>query len=91
MVVTKAFNGREIRVRAGCQTRVNLEELGAAGYSWVIKDLDREHFEILSVETKNIPAKGDITGAPIMRTWLISTKKSGRQKNEQRKYMAKTY
>lgn len=78
VVVDKAFSGREIKVRAGGQIRVNLEELGAAGYSWVIKDPDREHFEILSVETKDIQSGGAITGAPVMKTWLISTKKKGK-------------
>jgi predicted secreted protein len=80
VVVTKAFNGREIKVRVGGQIRVNLEEIGAAGYSWVIKDLDKEHFELLSTETRAVLPKGDITGAPIMRTWLISTRKKGEAK-----------
>ena len=78
VVVNKAFNGREIKVRAGGLIRVDLEELGAAGYAWGIKDLDSEHFEVSSVETKDVPPQGDITGAPLIRTWLISTKKKGK-------------
>lgn len=78
VIVNKAFNGREIKVRAGSLIRVDLEELGAAGYAWAIKDLDKEHFEILSVKTKDVPSQGDITGAPVVRTWLISTKKKGK-------------
>lgn len=78
VIVNKAFNGREIKVRAAGMIRVDLEELGAAGYAWAIKDLDQEHFEILSVKTKDVPSQGDITGAPVVKTWLISTKKKGK-------------
>lgn len=78
VVVNKAFNGREIKVRAGGFIRVELEELGAAGYTWTIKDLDSEHFEELSSGTKDVPSRDDITGAPIVRTWLIATKKEGK-------------
>lgn len=78
VVVNKSFNGREIKVRAGGLIRVDLEELGAAGYAWGIKDLDREHFEVLSVETRDVPPQGDVTGAPVIRTWLISTKNKGK-------------
>lgn len=78
VVVNKAFNGREIKVKAGGSIRVELEELGAAGYAWAIKDLDSEHFEVMKVETKGIPAPSDITGAPVVRTWLISAKKGGK-------------
>ena len=78
VVVNKEFNGREIKVRAGGLIRVELEQLGAAGYSWTIKDLDRNHFEVLSDETKDSPSKGEMTGAPVVRTWLISTKNKGK-------------
>ena len=78
VVVNKAFNGREIKVRAGGLIRVELEQLGAAGYSWAIKDLNRDHFDVISDETKDIPSKGEITGAPVVRSWLISTKNKGK-------------
>jgi predicted secreted protein len=78
VIVNKEFNGREIKVRAGGMIRVELKELGAAGYAWTIKDLDKDHFEILNAETKDVPSRGDITGAPVVRTWLISTKKKGK-------------
>jgi predicted secreted protein len=78
VTVNKEFNGREIKVRAGGMIRVELKELGAAGYAWAIKDLDKEHFDILSVKTKDVPSRGDIVGAPVIKTWLISTKKKGK-------------
>jgi predicted secreted protein len=78
VIVNKEFNGREIKVRVGGTIRVDLEELGAAGYAWTIKDLDKEHFEVLSVEAKGVPPQGDVTGTPVVKTWLISAKKKGK-------------
>ena len=78
VVVNKAFHGREIKVRAGGLIRVELEELGSAGYAWSIQDLDREHFEVLKAGTGEAPPPGDITGAPVVKTWLIATKKPGK-------------
>jgi len=77
VAVNKAFNGREIKVRAGGFIRVSLEEMGAAGYAWHIKNLDKNHFAIVSVETTSTPPGSDVTGAPVMKTWLISTKERG--------------
>lgn len=77
VIVNKAFNGREIKVRAGGLIRVDLEELGAAGYAWAIKDLDKEHFEIVSVQTEGALPPGDVTGVPVVKTWLFRAKKKG--------------
>ena len=77
VIVNKAFNGREIKVRAEGLIRVDLEELGAAGYAWTIKDLDKEYFEIVSVQTEGTPPRGDVTGAPVVKTWLFRATKKG--------------
>jgi len=77
LIVNKAFNGREIKVRADGLIRVDLEELGAAGYAWAIKDLDKEYFEIVSVQTEGAPPRGDVTGAPVVKTWLFRATKKG--------------
>ena len=77
VIVNKEFNGREIKVRAGGFIRVDLEELGAAGYAWAIKDLDKEHFEIVSVQAGGAPPPGDVTGAPVVKTWLFRATKKG--------------
>jgi predicted secreted protein len=76
--VNKTFNGREIKVRAGGLIRVELEELGSAGYSWSVQDLDGEHFEVLKVKAGEAPPPGDITGAAVVKTWLIATRKPGK-------------
>jgi len=77
VIVNRAFNGREIKVRAGGLVRVDLEQLGAAGFAWEIKDLDKEHFEIVSVQTESAPPPGDVTGAPVVKTWLFRATKQG--------------
>lgn len=56
---------------------VKLEELGAAGYVWKVQNLDKEYFEILEVRTEGTPPGNDITGAPVLKTWLIRCRKAG--------------
>jgi predicted secreted protein len=76
--VNKEFNKREIKVRVGGMVRVSLEQLGAAGYVWKVQNLNGEYFEIVNEQTKDAPEPSEITGAPVMKTWLIRTKKAGR-------------
>jgi predicted secreted protein len=78
VIVNKAFNGREIKVRAGGTIQVELEQAGAAGYTWEIQGLDAKHFEVLSVKTQGPSDTGDFVGAPILKTWLIRTKTKGK-------------
>ncbi len=77
VIVDKSFNKREIKVRVGAAIRVELEELGSAGYTWKLKALDQEHFGTPEVETKGAPPQDDFTGAPVLKTWLIKAKKPG--------------
>ena len=65
VVVDKTFNGREIKVRMGGMIRVDLDQGGAAGQVWDIKDLDKEHFE-------------EIVSAPILERWVIRAKAKGK-------------
>jgi predicted secreted protein len=78
MVVDKAFNGREVKVRAGTMIKVELEQAGAAGYTWEIQDPNTKHFEVMSVKTPEPPEKPDLVGAPIKKTWLIKVKEKGK-------------
>ncbi len=80
VVVTKAFNGREIKVRPGGTIRIELEQLGAAGYTWEVQNLDREHFQILSVRTANSKDKGDLVGSPVLKIWDVRAIRSGKSK-----------
>jgi predicted secreted protein len=80
VIVNKAFNGREIKVRAGAMIQVELQQLGAAGYAWEIQGLDAEHFKVQSVKTEDRKDSGDIVGAPILKTWRIGAIKAGKSK-----------
>jgi predicted secreted protein len=78
MVVDKTFNGREVKVRSGNMIRVELEQAGAAGYTWEIQDPNTKHFEVMSVKTPEPPEKSDLVGAPVKKTWLIRAKEKGK-------------
>lgn len=78
VIVNKAFNGREIKVKVGSTIQVELEQAGAAGYTWDIQGLDAGYFEVLSVKTQIPSGTGDFVGAPILKTWLIHAKKKGK-------------
>jgi predicted secreted protein len=77
VIVNKKFHNREIKVRVGSTIQLELEELGTAGYTWTIQNLDTAHFEILKVQTKSTHSNGDLTGAPIIKTWQIRPTKQG--------------
>lgn len=78
VIVNKAFHGREIKIRLGGFIQIDLEELGPAGYTWEIKDLDKEYFEVVSIKTDANSPPGDMTGKPVIKTFLIGTKKPGK-------------
>jgi predicted secreted protein len=78
VVVDKAFNGREIKVRTGTMIQVELEQLGSAGYVWEIDGLDEKHFEAVSVKTEEPPEKTDLVGGPVKKIWLIRAKEKGK-------------
>lgn len=78
VIVDKAFNGREIKVRAGSMIQVELDELGSAGYTWEIQDPDSTYFEVVSVKTPEPPQKTDLIGGPVKKTWLIRAKGTGK-------------
>lgn len=77
VIATKADNGREIKIEAGCLLRVELEQAGSAGYAWEIQDLDPEHFEVLEAGTTDRPGPQDIVGAPVTMRWVLLAKKAG--------------
>ena len=78
VVVEKFFNGGEIKARSGSMIRVELEQAGAAGYTWEIQDLDKKHFEVVSEKTSEPPEKPAFAGGPVKKTWLIRAKKKGK-------------
>jgi predicted secreted protein len=77
VIVNKDFNGKAIKIRTGDTVRVELSEAGATGYSWEIKDLDREHFEVVGTKTEAKKTAGNLVGAPVLKIWLIRAKAAG--------------
>ena len=78
VVVDRKFHNREIKVRVGGAIRVDLEELGTAGYAWMLENLDSEHFRVLKTESRETQSPSNFTGAPVVRTWLIQPKTVGK-------------
>ncbi len=78
VIVNKNFDNREIKVRTGAMIRVELDQLGAAGYVWGIQTLDKEYFNVLKTTTENAPPRDDSTGAPVKTMWLVRAIKEGK-------------
>jgi predicted secreted protein len=75
ITIKKQDNGKEITVKTGDIIRVELEEMGTAGYSWFVDNLNTEHLEMLSKGTK--PMSEDKVGAPVLGIWMFRAKKKG--------------
>ena len=76
--VDKSFKNREIKVKVGSRIRVELQEPGATGYLWTPNNLDDKYFEILKSATEDVPPRGDVTGSPVARVWLIQARQTGK-------------
>ncbi len=75
VTVTKADSGKEITVKPGDIIRIELEEVGAAGYLWQFDSLDREFFDLVHLETE--PYKKGVIGGPVRKSWHLKAKKAG--------------
>jgi predicted secreted protein len=68
-------NRKEITVKPGDIFSIELEEVGAAGYSWFVDNLNTEYLEIVSRKTKLI-SEGKL-GGPVLAVWMFRAKKKG--------------
>jgi predicted secreted protein len=75
VTITREDNGKEISVKTGDEFRIELKELGSAGYGWHINEIKGEHWELVSKETKVI--SDDRVGAPVTAVWLFKARKKG--------------
>jgi len=75
MTIIKGDNGKRIILREGERFRIELEELGSAGYNWYFDNLDEEQLELISKSTRAI--SGGEVGAPVMGVWLMKAKSKG--------------
>jgi len=76
IIIHKKQNGREITVKTGNSIRIELPEIGSAGYRWYIDHFNSQYLELISEETGEISEEGKI-GAPVMHRWLFKAKKVG--------------
>ena len=77
MIILQEQNGEEITVKTSTLIQIKLAELGSAGYTWHVNNLDSRFMELISEETNNVSEKGKI-GAPVMHVWFFKAKKAGK-------------
>ncbi|MBA3028438.1 MAG: protease inhibitor I42 family protein [Desulfobacteraceae bacterium] len=77
ITVNMMDNAKNIRTASGDSFSVELNQAGAAGYTWEIQNLDSEHLEVLETKAREPIKPEDLTGAPVKRSWIIKTKMAG--------------
>jgi predicted secreted protein len=75
VIVSKEQNGKEITVKIRDHILIELVELGSAGYTWNIDNLDSRYLEVVSENTKK--GSEDKIGAPVIHVWYFKAKKPG--------------
>jgi predicted secreted protein len=75
ITITQENNGKLIELKNGEVFRIELEELGSAGYQWHMEKMDQGYLEFVSKETKVLAEEK--VGAPVMAIWLFKAKKTG--------------
>jgi predicted secreted protein len=76
MIVLQKQNGEEVTVKASTPVQIQLAELGSAGYTWHINNLDSQYLELISEETRDVSEKGKI-GGPVTHVWCFKIRKAG--------------
>ncbi len=77
LIITKKDNGGEITIDKGDTFRIELEELGSAGFVWEFGDIDPKYIEVLNDESGRVAGEGLKTGAPKIRVWSLRAGKAG--------------
>ncbi len=75
ITINKENNGKIIEINKGDIFRVELEELGSAGYQWHIDKFDKEYLKLVSKENRD--QSGGRVGAPLVAIWFFKAKKHG--------------
>ncbi len=74
--VTKNDSGGDVTVPMNGVFTIELKQTAGTGYVWAFDELDREHFEILTEETKPNAEPGRV-GGPAIKVWVLRAKKIG--------------
>ena len=75
--VNKNYHDKEIYLKKGKIFEIHLEENPSTGYEWHFFQLDKDLFEIISIEKQ---PKSKFIGAPVISIWEIKALKSGESK-----------
>lgn len=73
-------SGTEIQVRVGDLVRIELEELGSAGYLWELRGLDAEYLVLSGSHTERPTYGTHLIGGPVLRIFEIKAEKKGESK-----------
>lgn len=77
ITITKPYKNTAIKMAVGDTLQIDLEQLGSAGYLWDIENPDTTLFEVAAPQTVEAPRPSEIVGAPVIRRWLITARKTG--------------
>jgi len=76
-VITKDRMGQQITVTQGDLIQIELPGMGGTGYLWHFRQFDRHYLQLLSEETRSLPAEGRL-GGPVLHIWRLSAARPGR-------------
>ncbi|MGB5217917.1 MAG: protease inhibitor I42 family protein [Smithella sp.] len=77
VIVRKEQNGQEITVKVKTLVQIELAELGSAGYTWHIHEIDVQYLKFIAEETRQPSEEGKI-GAPVVHVWRFKAEKAGK-------------
>jgi predicted secreted protein len=80
VVITKASNGKEIRVRTGAILQIELEQPAEAGLAWEVQSLDRDYFSVQNIRTGERKKGSESPALPAMKTFRIKAVRTGSSK-----------
>jgi predicted secreted protein len=87
ILLDESWNGKRIELKVGDEIQIELQGIGATGYSWYFDKLDRDFFQLISEERRREKKEGEeIIGSPIQYIWIIKAKKIGNSTIEMNYY-----
>ena len=77
-LLDESWNGKRIELKVGDEIRIELQGIGATGYTWHFARLDHDLFQLLIEERRREENRGgEFVGTPTRHSWVIKAKKPG--------------
>ena len=71
-------SGKRVELKVGTEIQIELQGIGATGYSWYVDQLDLDLLELIGEERREIKKEpNDLTGNTLLFFWKLKTKKPG--------------